>query len=598
MTDVVLVGMGPWGLAVLERIVSGALERGNGPTTTVHVVDPGTPGAGVFGGAQPDYLILNTPCGQHSMYPFPERAAGRLGTGFFEWAQRTGYRWVGERCEITTRGRPITPHDFLPRRLLAEYLAWFYRCLEREAPPWLSVVHHRTTVVAIEADGRRERVRLADGTALDADHVVVTTGHSPNRSRGEGALPPYPVTDFERTVPAGASVALQGMGLVALDVVIALTVGRGGSFDRNNGRLRYRPSGREPHVALYSRSGVPYCAKSPDAADITAEFQPVICTPQAMASLGGEDRRHRIDARADLWPMLLAEMATCFYTQSARLADGAAAARTVVQQLVVAWQGGRFEEVTARLAERHGTYEPTHFLADHGQCHRSAKDYEAWVSDLLATDLAAAMVPNGGSPLKLAYEVPRALRDTIRAAVEFGRLTPASHRDFHSDIRCRIARAVAGPPACRSEQLLALLDAGIVRLPFGPSPAVTVDGDGAVVSSRHLERPHTERVDRLVAAYIEQPVLQDSASPLLRQLYSAGRARQLRLDTEEVGSIDLTEDFHPVRADGDAEERLWVFGTLTEGARYYTAYIPSPSSRLRAFLDAQVCAERILETAA
>lgn len=595
-TDVVLVGMGPWGLAVLERIVTSALERGAGPPTTVHVVDPGTPGSGVYGGAQPDYLILNTPCGQHSMYPFPGATAGRAGTGFFEWAQASGYRWVGDRCEITTRGRPVTPHDFLPRRLLGEYLAWFYGCLVREAPPWLSIVHHRTTATAVEADGRRERVRLADGTVVDADHVVITTGHTPNNGARPGALSPYPVTDLGRTVPAGASVGLQGMGLAALDVVIALTVGRGGSFVRRDGLLRYRPSGREPHLALFSRSGVPYCAKSPDAADITAEFQPLICTPQAVAALRGDGPRRRIDARTELWPMLLAEMATCFYAQSARLADGPAAAGSVAQHLATGWEEGRFEQVAARLAERYGRFDPTHVLAGHTEPHHSAKDYEAWVNDLIASDLAAAVVPGGASPLKLAYEVPRALRDTIRSAVEFGGLTPASHRDFQSDIRCRITRAVAGPPAHRAEQLLALVDAGIVGMPFGPSPTVTSDGDGAVVSSRHLDRPHRQRVDRLVAAYIDQPGVHDSASPLLRQLYAEGRVRQFRVDGEELGSIDLTDDFHPVRDDGEPEHRLWVFGALTEGVRYYTAYIPSPSSRVRAFVDAQVCAERILET--
>ena len=38
----------------------------------VHVVEPGRPGGGMYSLDHPDYLVLNTPCGQHSMYPFPE----------------------------------------------------------------------------------------------------------------------------------------------------------------------------------------------------------------------------------------------------------------------------------------------------------------------------------------------------------------------------------------------------------------------------------------------------------------------------------------------------------------------------------------------
>ena len=36
----------------------------------VHVVEPGTPGSGVYDVTQPDYLLLNNPCGQLTLYPF------------------------------------------------------------------------------------------------------------------------------------------------------------------------------------------------------------------------------------------------------------------------------------------------------------------------------------------------------------------------------------------------------------------------------------------------------------------------------------------------------------------------------------------------
>ena len=40
-----------------------------------------------------------------------------------------------------------------------------------------------------------------------------------------------------------------------------------------------------------------------------------------------------------------------------------------------------------------------------------------------------------------------------------------------------------------------------------------------------------------------------------------------------------------------------MLGALTEGVRYFTAYIPSPKSRVRAFIDAQACVEQILALA-
>lgn len=601
MLDVAVVGMGPWGLAVLERLVTRAIDRsGDVPAFTVHVVEPSVPGPGVFGGDQPDYLILNTPCGEHSMYPFPERASGRLGTGFYEWAVASGYRWVEDRCEVGAGGRALSPHDFLPRRLMGEYLAWFYRCLVEEAPPGVRIVHHQTSAVDVTDAGGRERVRLANGAVLEVDHVVVTTGHTPNeRSRPAFMLAPYPVEGLQRAIEAGASVAVRGMGLVAIDVVTALTRGRGGSFVRRNGRLRYLPSGEEPRIALFSRTGYPYCAKSLGAPDMTGGYRPAILTPEAVAALrkgtGGNGTSRRIDARHELLPLVLAEMTACYYHQAALLEEGAGAAATAVTRLAAAFEDRRFEEEVAALSARHGTFDAAaHLFLGEDEAFLSAKDYETRVGAMLGADVAAARVPNGASPEKRAQEVLRTLRDTLRAALEFGGLTAASHRDFQEHLRNRLARLVAGPPVPRSEQLLALMDAEVVRVPFGPSPAVLGSRHGAVVVSRFLDRPHAERVDHVVVGHLDEPTAHRSASPLLRRLYDRGRIRQLQVDGEDVGSIDLDDDFHPRAASGRAETRLWFFGALTEGIRYYTAYLPSPASRVRAFLDAGRCAEQIL----
>ena len=59
-------------------------------------------------------------------------------------------------------------------------------------------------------------------------------------------LRPYPVEYFDEPLPPGRPVAVAGMGLVAFDVLTALTVGRGGTFESVGSRKRYVPSGREP----------------------------------------------------------------------------------------------------------------------------------------------------------------------------------------------------------------------------------------------------------------------------------------------------------------------------------------------------------------
>lgn len=240
MLSIAIVGLGPWGVCALERIVTSCREGlASGAEVKVHVVEPGIPGPGVYDISQPDYLLLNNPCGQLSLYPFATGGdTPSYGLGLYEWAVRRGYRWLDDRCVVGQGGEQIERHHFLPRRLMGEYLHWFYRELAASAPSTLTVVHHRTSAVdVVRRRAHKEEVRLASGLAVIVDHVIVTSGHTANRERASTRFPahlkPYPVTSYVEGLPEKSSVAVSGLGLVAIDVVTALTVGRGGRFTEN-----------------------------------------------------------------------------------------------------------------------------------------------------------------------------------------------------------------------------------------------------------------------------------------------------------------------------------------------------------------------------
>jgi len=78
---------------------------------------------------------------------------------------------------------------------------------------------------------------------------------------------------------------------------------------------------------------------------------------------------------------------------------------------------------------------------------------------MVEDDLDEALLP-WGSPVKAAQEVLRILRDDIRSIIEFGGLSLESYVDFKHNVKGRINRLEAGPPLVRSQQLLALMDAG------------------------------------------------------------------------------------------------------------------------------------------
>jgi FAD-NAD(P)-binding len=606
---IAIVGLGPWGVCALERVVTTARqELGPRVNVAVHVIEPGTPGSGVYDTSQPDYLLLNNPCGELSLYPFElESDQPPYGIGLYDWAVGRGYRWLGDRCVIDPAGQPIERHHFLPRRLMGEYLQWFYRALLAGAPPSVHIVHHPTA--AIDLVSRRdgsEEVHLANGGTVVADHVIVTSGHTSNQSADDAGrvLDPYPVGRYVDSIPRDATVAVSGMGLVAVDVVTALTIGRGGEFVEDGGSLRYRPSGREPRLQLFCRSGLPFTAKSVTGRDRSDVYKPLICTDDALDALSGRSngRRRLVDLRSELLPLLFAEMYSRYYAQVAFQASGARADGAAVRaRLRNAWKEGRFDAELASLANRFGSFDAEALFFGHQPNYRCSDDYERFVYQSLADDLREAEVPDGASPIKSASQVFRLFRDRMRTVVERGGLSLDSYLDFNADVCSRIHRLVAGPPALRTRQILALMDAGVVRMPYGPAPArgraVTDLDPGAVrtrISSTAFEQPYLEDVDLMIRGHLEEPRIAGSASQLLTQLYNRGRVSQFRYGEVAVGSVDLTADSHPIDIEGRPQTNISMFGVLTEGVRHFTAYIPSPRSRMRAVEDIGACVAEIL----
>ena len=603
MTELAIIGLGAWGLSVLERTVSRA--RRTGAPLRVHVVEPGKSSAGVYGLDQPDFLVLNVACGQIRLYAAADQEPEPpYGLSLHEWAVARGYRWFEHECRMDPRGTPIGPGDYLPRRMMGEYLGWFYEALAASAPPNLEIVRHFASATDVVAEGGgRERVVLDDGSTIAVSHVVITSGHTwnaePTAPPGRVAeRRPYPVDYFDQAVPAGAPIAVSGMGLVAMDLIAALTIGRGGRFLAEGDQLRYARSRREPTIMLYSRSGMPYCAKSAYATDPTGSYEPIVCTTETFARLrhaDGARSRRQVDFRIEVQPLVFAEMQCRYLVHAALRADGPEASVAVHSRLRDAWRDGSLAEVVERLEVAYGRFDPaSHLYAGAGRRFESSREYESTVYSMLEEDLREALSV-GGSPIKAAEEVTRLLRDQLRSVIEFGGLSLESYVEFQSNVRSRINRIEAGPPPARIQQLHALMDAGVVRVPFGPSPEVSPTSDGRVtIRSTQLDRLHVSTVSLVVRGHLEMPSLARSVSPLLSRLYARGRLTQFTYGDVPVGSVAIDEAFHPYDVEGRIQAHLSLLGVLTEGVRYFTHYLPSPQSRLRAVLDAQSCVEAIV----
>lgn len=591
---VAIIGLGSRGLGVLERIAALAGDE----QIAVEVIDPAGTGAGVHDTGQPDYLLLNTTCGQISMFP-DRRSVGTAtaaqGPTLHEWAVSRGHRLAADGFTVGPQGRELRPTDFLPRRLLGEYLAWFFERLRPALAGRLTL--HRTEAVdmAAAADGGL-LIALADGTGVPADYAFLTTGYTRNASPADGTFiaDPYPLPDRLAAVAPGQTVAIGGFGLSAIDVISCLTVGRGGRFGRDQGDVAYLPSGAEPAILLYSRSGVPGRAR-PLVTRFEISYHPLVFTPGAIDELrqrrGGA--RAPLDFGSDIMPLILDEMRIAYRLGQARCAapEAEQALADELKSASRAGIGARLDELDAEL----GRFDAAALLdGSAGLRLGDSAAYQRWFADTLRRDLGEGLQGFAWSPVKAALDILRELRDTFRYAADFGGLTEASQDDFYRRIVPLVNRAVVGPQYERHAELLALMTAGLVHVPFGPAPAVVRHGGSWTLTSTRLVAPERRDADWLVSAQVPLPAVDCSASPLLGALARKGWIRPSRPGSTLVPGIDVDRDQHPLAADGTPHQRIWVLGPLCEGATFYNNLVPSPGVYSRPVADAHRCTAAML----
>jgi hypothetical protein len=114
-----------------------------------------------------------------------------------------------------------------------------------------------------------------------------------------------------------------------------------------------------------------------------------------------------------------------------------------------------------------------------------------------------------------------------------------------------------------------------VKIPFGPYPEVSATDDGTVrIRSTMLTTVIGSHVNHVVRGHLDLPSLARSSSVLLSRLYTKGRLTQFSYAGTTVGSVAISEDFHPYDAEGRVQTSLSLLGVLTEGVRYFTHYLP------------------------
>src|SRR5262249_29033565 len=285
---------------------------------------------------------------------------------------------------------------------------------------------------------------------------------------------------------------------------------------------------------------------------------------------------HQLDFDAEVLPLLIKEM--CF------------AFRRTAQGDEVDWE--RFEPTAAeRKAIRDILYPLngrrfTHFTG-----------FRSYIIQSMRADLTEAYRGNLTSPVKAATDVIRDARESICEAVEHGGLTAASHRRFVEEFVPLMNRISFGPPRHRIEELLALIDAGVVDWAAGPSPTIEIDEEDKrfVIRSRFDEEIKRTPVDVVVTARLDVFRPAQDRSTFMANLLRRGLCRPYRNWLFHPGGLDIDRNCHPVSLTGDTLGNVWVNGYPAEGPHFYTHALPRPMRRSRHLLAAEKCVREMVE---
>jgi hypothetical protein len=617
-----VVGAGPRGLAVLERICANATQCAPNRRITVHLVDPHRPGAGrVWRTGQPGELLMNTVASQVTLFTDDTvELAGPVvpGPSLYQWAKSLPERQAptGYQDEVLAQARALGADSYPTRGFYGHYLEWVARHVVTSAPEHVRVVVHRCIAVSLDDEGGGSQVlRLADGTVLRGlDAVVLAQGHVDAGLTAEQArlqefairhgltyLAPANPADVDlSSVYPGEEVILRGLGLNFFDHMALLTVGRGGRFEHTGTGLAYHRSGWEPVLYAGCRRGVPHHARGENEKGAHGCHTPVVLTPATIARLRA---RPGLDFRRDVWPLIAKEVETVYYTTLMAARDATTAGRFHEQYLTLPWGGGEERRLldTAGIApaDRWDWGRIASPLA--GRRFADPAELRCWLLGYLRRDVREARRGNLSGPLKAALDVLRDLRNWIRLVVDHGGLAGRSHRDDLQDWYTPLNAFLSiGPPASRIEEMIALMEAGVLHV-IGPDTRVDPDHEkGAFVAQSPAVPGSAVRASTLIEARLPDPDLRRTADPLLRHLLATGQCTTYRIadpagGCHETGGLAVTaRPYRLLDAYGRAHPARFAFGVPTEAVHWVTAAGVRPGVNSVTLSDADAIARVVL----
>ena len=431
--------------------------------------------------------------------------------------------------------------------------------------------------------------------------------------------PDNPIDQPLENVPGGETALVRGTGMGFFDAMALLTIERGGRFEvtpETRSGLTYVAGGREPKLLVSSTRGYPFLPKSeyhslPPKADLHRLGAVVRRLENEAAAEAQADRLvGSIDFDAEVWPAIVRDAYEAHACTLARVRPQALLVDLTEIVHLIDTTPAEFAALDAALApmipNEDDRFHPDHLITPlagidtattratnevssvetSAAAQADASPIEAplasgrnvasavealtqVIGNRLVGDLHEAEL-GLDSPIKAGLWAFSAARKPSSVLGRGGRFTWESRCGRYHDLMSFGGMIGSGPPAFRSRQLLALIDAGLVHF-VGAHPTLTIDeGGDSQGPAFELRSPTTGgeplRARTLIDAWMHSPDVRISADPLLASLRADARVRPHELRRADgtrlegiAPDIDVATGL-VVHADGELDARVHVAG--------------------------------------
>lgn len=614
--QVAIIGAGPRGLAVAERLINLAEDE---TKLDIQIFDPYAIGGRVWDPFIPQnqQFLMNTVIDQITLFNDESIENGGKplpGPNLLQWLEGPAATFLSEHdafntCYQQEIVRLKQPGDFASRGMMGIYAAWFFEWLKQRVRPNQTLTFTQQAVDTVKPIGHKFQLILADGMQMLADQVVMALGHSDDHLTEEELAfktfadakqlkyitPIHPAESNLSMFDATDTLIVRGLGLSFFDYLYALTVGKGGQFVRNAAdELEYLPSGNEPHVIAGSRGGFPLHARGVNEKATSELYTPQFFTLPALDALRAAGDGHlqyadfeRLIAKELTYKYILNQLAIAPNWLPYDQAEALRQALLMSDDLTATANAFGLDQVPA--FDMALIRNPARDLSDDA-------DYATWFKAYLRADIADAKLGNKRAPFAGAYDIMRDVRDRIRYIVEHDYFDADNYEKFLSRFKPFDVLVSVGPPLERIEQLLALIAAGIFEI---TAAQIQVDTHGEQFVARDV-RNQKFYGNALIEARLGATDIALSSNPIIESLRAQGllvQPTRTRADgsTYTLGAANFDrQTFEVIDRDGNKVPNLYLYGIPLEGLKWFGTVIPRPGVNTVILREGAWIAQRIL----